>query len=273
MPPRGREHRDTTTGKPRTRVSSVELGLAQDTKRSEDLGDSIVAASEAGFDVLGAVAGRIPEGSKQRFERADLRCHELLGLIVGEDPAVAVDTAATLAADAARLDATWVVTTFDVPLTREVSATVRECAATLADADVGLAVEFSPLGPVATIADGLEVLEAAAPSHAGLVVDSWNFCVGPSTWTDLEQIPLEAVAYVQFADALTIVGTPDLDDAMRRRMLPGEGSLDLGRFVGTLRDRGWDGIVSMQVLSDELRATALDDYARRVYAAAVEFWR
>jgi sugar phosphate isomerase/epimerase len=105
-----------------------------------------------------------------------------------------------------------------------------------------------------------------------MVIDSWNFCFGPGTWNELEAVPLDAVAYVQFADALAPIGDVNMHEAMHRRALPGDGVLELDRFVATLRDRGWDGLVSMQVLSDELRELPVDEYARRVHDAGARYW-
>ncbi|HET6954426.1 MAG TPA: TIM barrel protein, partial [Acidimicrobiales bacterium] len=225
------------------------------------------------FQALGMVSGGIDADAAALFDRAGLRCHELLGLQIGEDPAAAAAAAEGLAADAARIRASWVLVTFQVPLTTEVRGTVARCAATFEQAGAGFAVEFSPLGPIATIADALDVIEAAQPARAGMVIDSWNFCLGPSTWEDLGKVPLDTIAYVQFADALAPRGALDLEEAMRRRALPGEGVLDVERFVRTLRDRGWDGVVSMQVLSDELRRLPVDDYARRVHTAGARYWQ
>jgi sugar phosphate isomerase/epimerase len=229
------------------------------------------AASTAGFAALGMVSGRFGVDAPALLDAAGLRCHELLGLQIRERGA-AVAAAEQLAQDAATLHAPWVLTTFDVGLSGDIVEAVAQCAARFADAGSGFAVEFSPLGPVATIDDALAVVAAARPHRAGIVVDSWNFCFGPSRWRDLEQVPLETIAYIQFTDALAPLADPNLEEAMTRRALPGEGVLELERFVSTLRDREWDGVVSMQVLSDALRALRIDEYARRVYDSAARYW-
>lgn len=251
----------------------MELGLTQDTRRLVDVATTVDAAQAAGFDALGMVSGRVDAATRSMLDRAGLRCHELLGLQVGDDLVAVERTAEALAADAALVGAAWVLATFQVPLTPAVAASVRRCAATFERAGSGFAVEFSPLGPVATIADALDVIDAARPARAGMVIDSWNFCLGPSSWTDLETVPLDAVAYVQFADALAPVGELDLEEAMCRRALPGDGILELERFAATLHERGFDGVVSMQVLSDELRTLPVDEYARRVLASGSKFWQ
>ena len=38
-------------------------------------------------------------------------------------------------------------------------------------------------------------------------------------------------------------------ESSHRRAVPGEGVLELDRFAETMRDRGYDGIVSVEVLS------------------------
>ena len=232
----------------------MELGLTPDTRRPVDPAD----AAAAGFTTLGLVAGQATP--------SPLPCHELLGLQVGPDLAAADAMAERLADEAATTGASWVLTTFQV----EPPPEVARWAAMFEAAGSGLAVEFTPLGPVATIADGLAALERAGSGR--LVVDAWNFCLGPSTWADLEHLPLDAIAYVQFTDALAPLGPIDLQEAMTRRALPGDGVLELDRFVATLRDRGWDGVVSMQVLSDELRALPVDEHLRRVHDAGRRAW-
>jgi sugar phosphate isomerase/epimerase len=229
------------------------------------------AAHAAGFTALGMVSGRFDAGARAILEAAGLRCHELLGLQV-RDAASALAMSERLAEDAAALDAAWVLTTFEVGLSSEIAKAVAGCAAMFAEAGAGLAVEFSPLGPVATIEDGLAIVAATGAERAGIVIDSWNFCFGTGTWDDLARTPLETIAYVQFADALAPLGVPNFEEAMTRRALPGAGVLDLGRFAATLRDRGWDGVVSMQVLSDQLRELPIDEFARRVHDSATRYW-
>jgi sugar phosphate isomerase/epimerase len=249
----------------------VEIALTQDTRRPVATAELAAATRAAGFGALGMVSGRFVPEDRAVLAEAGLRCHELLGLQVRADAEATIVSAEELARDAAAIGAPWVLTTFEVGLTDDVRKVVARCAAIFAEADSGLAVEFSPLGPVAGIADGVEAA-AAAGGRAGIVIDAWNFCFGPSTWEDLERVPLDRVAYVQFADALQPLGAVNMEEAMTRRALPGEGMLELDRFATTLRSRGWDGVVSMQVLSDDLRRLPLAEYTRQVHDAAVPYW-
>jgi sugar phosphate isomerase/epimerase len=60
---------------------------------------------------------------------------------------------------------------------------------------------------------------------------------------------------------------------MHRRAMPGEGVLDLGTFVDALRATGFDGVVTVELLSAQLRALPLDDYVGRLYEASVSALR
>ena len=250
----------------------MELALTPDTRRPVDTVTLAEATRAAGFVALGMVSGRYESDADAILADVGLRCHELLGLQIADDGDATIAMAERLARDAADLHSPWVLTTFRTPLRDDADQVITRCAAICADAGAGLALEFSPLGPVSTIADSLEIVSIAGPARTGIVIDSWNFCFGPSTWQDLEQVPLERVAYLQFADALAPVGGVNMDEAMMRRALPGEGILELDRFATTLRDRGWDGVVSMQVLSDELRTLPVEEYARRVHDSATRYW-
>jgi sugar phosphate isomerase/epimerase len=138
-----------------------------------------------------------------------------------------------------------------------------------------MAVEFSPLGPISSIGDGMEVVRAVnrGGGHAGLMIDSWHFCFGDSTWADLAEVPLDDIAYVQFTDALKPESPRLVRETLHRRALPGEGVLELDRFAATLLDRGWDGIVSVEVLNAEFRTLPIDELTRRLHDTTAPYWR
>jgi sugar phosphate isomerase/epimerase len=153
--------------------------------------------------------------------------------------------------------------------------TTRLCANVIGEVGTGMAVEFSPLGPVATIRDGMRIVRSAQTNaRAGLLIDSWHFCFGASTWDDLAAVALDDIAYVQFTDALEPESHERLvRETLHRRALPGEGILELDRFAATLLDRGLDGLVSVEVLNAELRELPVDVLTRRLHDATAQFWR
>jgi sugar phosphate isomerase/epimerase len=120
----------------------------------------------------------------------------------------------------------------------------------------------------------MEVVRAASRTgRAGLMIDSWHFCFSDNTWNDLAAVPLDDIAYLQFTDALE----PEYRDRMireslHRRAIPGDGILELDRFATTLLDRGYDGIVSVEVLSAQLREQPIDALIARLYATTAGYW-
>jgi sugar phosphate isomerase/epimerase len=110
------------------------------------------------------------------------------------------------------------------------------------------------------------------PGRAGVVIDTWHFTNGPSTFEDLEVMPLDRLAYVQFCDAPPWIGDDWMFETGDRRVMPGEGTFELQRFASVLLDRGWAGLVTLEVPSVELSELPFTEIARRGMAAMARYW-
>ncbi len=76
-----------------------------------------------------------------------------------------------------------------------------------------------------------------------------------------------------FADALAPEsGDRLVRETLHRRAAPGEGVLELDRFAATLRDGGYDGTVSVEVLSAALRELPVDALVERLHGATAPYW-
>jgi sugar phosphate isomerase/epimerase len=249
----------------------VQLALTPDGKWDIATSDLVSAASAAGFNSVGINAERVDAAAIEAYAATGVRCHELLAFIVGDDESATMANAEQLADRAKTIGADWVLTVFTDKAPAE---RIRRCARIFDDAGAGIAVEYTPLGAIPTIGDGMEYVRAAGKTaRAGLMIDSWHFCFSSNTWEDLSAVPLDDIAYVQFADALE----PEYQDRMireslHRRALPGEGVLELNRFAATLLDRGWDGTVSVEVLSAQLRGLPVDELTGRMYTTTAAYW-
>jgi sugar phosphate isomerase/epimerase len=249
----------------------VQLALTPDGKWDVGTADLVSAASAAGFSAVGVNADRVDAEAVEAYAAAGVRCHELLAFIVGDDESATMARAEQLADRAQTIAADWVLTVFTakVPLKR-----IQRCAKLFDEAGAGIAVEYTPLGAIPTISDGMAYVRAASETaRAGLMIDSWHFCFSANTWEDLASVPLDDIAYVQFTDALE----PEHRDRMireslHRRALPGDGVLELNRFAATLLDRGWDGTVSVEVLSAQLRGLPVDELVGRLYTTTAAHW-
>lgn len=251
---------------------SIELGLTPDGRWQIDTASLIAVTATAGFSALGLSADRADESTEDALRGAGIRCHELLALVFTAERDQMLSAAASLAQRASEVNAAWILTVFQAGLDTSTASTLRACAQIFSEVGSKMAVEFSPLGPVGTIKDGLDVVEVVGSERSGLMIDSWHFCVGESTWEDLAAVPLDLIAYVQFADALAATSESLARETMHRRALPGEGTLELDRFSTILLERGWEGLVSIEVLNAELRELPVADFAHLAHDAARRFW-
>jgi len=250
---------------------AVTLGLSPDVRWSVSFSDYLAAARTAGFGTVGLAKTQVGANAGAELDARGMACHELVSLrLLDGDP---VAQARELASLAAEVRAPWVLTGgLRVPPS-EVVTTLQQAGAIVADAGARLAIEFSPAASIRSIREALELVEAVGGDLAGILIDTWHFFRGTSTWDDLAAVPLERIAYVQFTDALAPASTDGVDETMNRRAMPGDGVFELQRFADTLLARGWDGLVSVEVLSRDLNRLSMEDFARRAYDSTSGYWK
>jgi sugar phosphate isomerase/epimerase len=250
----------------------VQLALTPDGKWNFPTSELLAAARAAGFTAAGINADRVDAAALDAYRAEELDCHELLALIVTDDESATLSSAEHLADRARMIGAQWVLAVFTAPAP---TARIQRCAKLFDAAGAGLAVELSPLGAIPSIGDGMAYVRAAnCGGRGGLLIDSWHFSFGDDTWDDLAALPLDDIAYLQFTDALE-PEHPDrmIRESLHRRALPGDGVLELRRFAAAFLERGFDGVVSVEVLSAPLRALPVNDLTRRLYDTTAEYWR
>jgi sugar phosphate isomerase/epimerase len=251
----------------------MQLAVSPDTRWPGPFDDVIASATHAGFDSLGVWDAVAASDTRAAFDTAGLQCHEVLALAISRNEEKTLERAAALAEGAAVMGADWVLTLVAHPLGPDTAQIIERSAAIIHEAGARMAVEFSPLGPITSIGGALEVVDVAGSDRAGVLIDTWHFFRGDSTWDDLATIPVERIAYLQFDDALPAETDDLIGETLNRRAMPGEGEFDLERFTSTLRDRGWDGVVSVEVLSARLNELPLDDFMVRAHESTARFWR
>lgn len=89
----------------------------------------------------------------------------------------------------------------------------------------------------------LAFFKACANPAVGVVIDTFNWCVGGGTFEQLASIPGNRVAALRLADATTL---PSIEEAsLKMRQLAGStGVIDNVRFVSTLSKSGYDGPIT-----------------------------
>jgi len=246
-----------------------------------DLPAQIRGAAAAGFRWIGIDLASIEQcceggGSVAELRRLldgeGLRCFEIQPLIVSVDPFETAMAAQKVAEIAASLEVPWVQSGLIGELGPAMEDGFCERAEIIATSGAALAVEYLPFNALKSISDTRDFLARTGVTNVGIVVDTWHFFHGPDEWSDLDGLSLDELAYPQFDDAPPLESEDLMFETTQRRVLPGQGRFDLERFSRTILDKGYDGPVSVEILSDELRALAPDDFARAVFESASPYW-
>lgn len=116
--------------------------------------------------------------------------------------------------------------------------------------DIGLAFEFlgKPGCSVPTLDMAIEIVTAADRSNVGMVIDTFHFHAGGSQMADLARVPIEKL-FVVHLNGCEDHPKAELTDA--HRLFPGEGVIPIVEILSALRDRGFDGTMSIEIFRPE----------------------
>jgi sugar phosphate isomerase/epimerase len=194
------------------------------------------------------------------------------------DPAKHADGMTTFDRHAAiaselRIDSccTWLIPSSDRPFIENWNWHVKQLvpvAQVLAEHGLRLGLEF--IGPyhlrrhgrhefIFTAGQMLELADAIG-TNVGLLVDSYHCHTSGEPWEHLAEIPGDRIVLAHLNDA------PDLPLHQLKdgeRLLPGEGVLDLKAFVAALKAAGYDGPISVEVFSPDLKTRGSTTRRRR----------
>jgi sugar phosphate isomerase/epimerase len=148
---------------------------------------------------------------------------------------------------------------------------LRLCAAVLSESGTRLALEFTSFGGLVTLAAALELCAEVGWERCGVLVDSLHFFRTRAPWKELHALGHDQVALVHLDDAPQD-GVDPVHESRFGRLLPGAGELPLDEFRRAFAAIGYRGVVSVEVLSAELRARPPEDGARELMDAARKSW-
>jgi sugar phosphate isomerase/epimerase len=254
---------------------SVHLGLPP------TLPAQIAAAARAGYEHVGldvpSLLAHETEGLPLPAVHDELKtngisCFEIVPLSLDADRHGATEAVRVLARVASGVGAQHVLATVRCEVNSDLVNNLRLAVDSLYEIGVSLSVEFMPTSPLPSLDDAVRLLDAAADERIGVVIDIWHFVLSGSPWSTLERLPVERIGFVQLDDAPADVVGRSLHDSMHRRLLPGEGTLPIGRFHDVLAENGYDGVVSVEVLAETWRDKPIADFADATLAAARRSW-
>lgn len=129
---------------------------------------------------------------------------------------------------------------------------LKQAAQWAAGFNVRLALEFRGVtlacaGNFCTSLDtALALVAACDEPNVGVNFDVFHYYTGPSKLDDLDSLTPENLAFVQVCD---LAGTPRELAGDADRIFPGEGDFRLGPIFDRLREIGYDGWVSLELLN------------------------
>ncbi|WP_440960229.1 sugar phosphate isomerase/epimerase family protein [Paenibacillus nitricinens] len=166
---------------------------------------------------------------------------------------------------------TYILPSTDLPVAAFMIAATRRlrlCAETLGAYGITLALEF--VGPhhlrtqwanplIWTMQDTLSWMETIQVRNIGLLLDSYHWHTNGLTSEDLLKLQPHQIAYVHINDAkpLPIEELLDFD-----RLYPGEGSIDLTRFLVSLKKIGYTGVIAQEVLAPASAQSSSELFSR-----------
>lgn len=128
-----------------------------------------------------------------------------------------------------------------------------------------IALEFQPWSAIHDLATALPVVLGAGHSHGGLMLDLWHVDRGSVPFDAIAALPAGCIVAVELSDARKQVVGSLWEDTSDRRMLCGEGELEVGGFIRSVRAAGFEGPFSVEMISREHRARGLPDQALRAF--------
>jgi sugar phosphate isomerase/epimerase len=131
---------------------------------------------------------------------------------------------------------------------REFAALLRELADIAAPFGVRLALEPVAFAPLKTLAQALEVIEAAERENIGLNIDTFHIWAGGTPWGEVAKLDPNMIVVVHLSDATPRRGEAWSDED--RGVLPGEGIIPLQEGITAIRSTGYDGVWAIEMISN-----------------------
>ncbi len=158
---------------------------------------------------------------------------------------------------------------------------IKLTAANIADiADIGQSygiqfqVEGAAWTPIHSLSQCLQLIEAVDRENVGLVIDFWHLWASRgTTCEELARLDKHLIYGVHLADGRRPPeGQPWVDEKLLRGFLPGDGDLPINEWVRAVKDTGFDGVVSGEILNEQLWERDLFEIAADMRQRMEHYW-
>ena len=249
-------------------------------ERCPTLEEQLGAAADCGFSHVVLDRGSIEDYLEDRrsadslkalLRDMGLRCLAVADLAIRADADEVFVAAQPLIDIASRIEAQFIQAGVFCPLD-EAAPVLQALESLLTGSPLRVALEFLPFSPLDSLSTARKLIQEYSLSRTLILLDNWHFFHGPDTWQALLDTSPQELAYIQFSDHDTFRSDDILRETVNHRLLPGEGSLELDLFCECVKHTGFQGVVSVEVLSNTTRHWPPRRFAEAEYRAASPFW-
>lgn len=149
--------------------------------------------------------------------------------------------------------------------------------ATLADQaaqhDTAIMIEFMPFCNLNTLAPAVEIAKHANRNNAGVLLDIWHLARAQVDFDEIRCIPKQFIKGVELDDADVYPLENLFLDTIHRRKLPGDGDLEIKKFIDAIYATGYDGPWGVEVISEVLRKQPLKQMAQESFQKTIQFFQ
>lgn len=142
---------------------------------------------------------------------------------------------------------------------------LQQAAQWAAGFNVRLALEFQGSATFCSSLDtAIALVTQCGEANVGVCFDVFQYYTGPSKFEDLERLTPANLAHVQVCD---LAGVPRELATDGERIFPGEGDFQLEPIIARLREIGYEGYVSLELLNPTLWQAKISQVAELGYGA------
>ncbi|MFN3552976.1 MAG: sugar phosphate isomerase/epimerase family protein [Novosphingobium meiothermophilum] len=123
-------------------------------------------------------------------------------------------------------------------------------------------IEFLPSSAIRSLTEAWAIVDAAGRPNGGVTIDALHFFRSGSTLDQLAAVPAERIHTVQLSDAPRELSDDLWTELMTKRLLPGEGALDIGGLIRTLDSIGSTAPMGIEVFNTRYADRPLGEVAR-----------
>jgi sugar phosphate isomerase/epimerase len=128
-------------------------------------------------------------------------------------------------------------------------------------------LEFLPWAQINNAQTAVAIAQQTGRANAGVMFDSWHHFRSNTANAVVGKLPGDKIFAVQLNDAPARAETDVIAETMQRRLLPGEGDIDLAGIIRHLDAIGSKAPLGVEIFSTELQKLPAEEIGRRAGAS------